>query len=344
MLYLHIKRLVCLLVLIFPGFVSFSQDVQFSQFYAAQTYLNPGYAGSVHLPRYIFHQRLQWPRLDSKYITTYVSADVFSQKYKSGFGVMLFHDYLGDKNITSSEIQLQYAYELHLSSKFSVRPGLQLGLVSRNGNYSELTFPHQFNSSGLIDGDNGYDWSGANKIYPDIAAGAVFYSNNLWVSVAGNHLNMPNYSVLGDVARMPVKLAMAVGYKFDLSKHAEMAYLNIKEEFSLTPVIHYKLQGKSDQVDVGTYLIYEQLLTGIWYRGIPFKKYEENLHNNESIVGVLGWRYKNISISYSYDFTLSRLRPASTRGAHELNITYVHRPQKRTKPMKRLPCPTFYGH
>ncbi len=344
MFFVPINRLISLIVLIFSALVAFGQDVQFSQFYAAQTYLNPGFAGSAHAPRYMFHQRLQWPRLDAKYITSYFSADFFSQKYRSGFGVMVFHDYLGSNNITSSEVHLQYAYELPISKKLSVRPGLQLGMVSRNGNYASLRFPHQFNDNGMHQWYNDYDWALQNKLYPDVGAGGVLYSDQFWFSVSANHLNLPNYSVLGDVARMPIKFSTAIGYKFNLSKNHNMAYLNTKEEFSITPVLHYKLQGKADQVDFGTYVIYEQLITGVWYRGIPFKKYNSDLHNNESLVGTIGWMYRNFSISYSYDFTLSRLRPASTRGAHEINITYVQKRSKSNKNLKRLPCPTFYGH
>lgn len=337
-------RNISVFVLIMLGLVANGQDVQFSQFYAAQTYLNPAFAGSAHLPRYIFHQRLQWPRLDAKFITTYASADVFSEKYRSGFGVMVFHDYMGSNTISSSEIHLQYAYELPISKNWTVRPGLQLGLVSRNANYSDLRFPHQFNNQGLQNVDNGYNWDGLNKIYPEVAAGGVVYNDKFWFSLSGSHLNVPNYSAVGEVARMPVKISTAIGYKINLSSNKQMAYLNVKDEISLTPVVHYKLQGKSDQLDMGTYFIYQYLMTGVWYRGIPFKKYQSDLHNNESMVGLVGLMYKNISVSYSYDFTLSKLRPASTRGAHEINITYVHRPSKRVKPMKRLPCPTFYGH
>jgi type IX secretion system PorP/SprF family membrane protein len=331
-------------VLAFWGFVATAQDVQFSQFYAAQTYLNPAFAGSVHLPRYTFHQRMQWPRLDAKYITTYASADFFSQKYKSGFGVMVFHDYMGSNTISSSEIHLQYAYELPISKTWTVRSGLQLGLVSRNANYSDLRFPHQFDNRGLQTTDHGYNWDGLNKIYPEVSAGGVVYNKQFWFSFSGSHLNVPNYSSVGGVVRMPVKLSTAIGYKINLSSNTQMAYLNVKEEISLTPVVHYKLQGKSDQLDMGTYFIYQYLMTGVWYRGIPFKKYQSDLQNNEAIVGLVGLMFRSLSVSYSYDFTVSRLKPAAARGAHEINITYVPKPSKRVKTMKRLPCPTFYGY
>jgi len=323
------------------------QDVQFSQYYAAQTYLNPGFAGAVHVPRLIFHQRLQWPRLDSKYITSLLSFDGFSEKYRSGYGVMLFYDNLGANNISTSEIHFQYSYELPLSQKVTIRPGLQLGFVSRSINYSNLTFPQQFDDFyGLISDNNSYDLYGKDrKFYPDVSAGFIAYSDNFWFSFASNHLNFPNQSFLGKVSRLPVKYSFAAGYKINLREQSKMAYLasSSSDEMSITPTINYKAQGKSDQADIGLYFRYSQIFLGGWYRGIPFKKYNKHLQNNESIVGLAGWIYQNLSFSYSYDLTLSTLRPAGTRGAHEINVTYIFKPKKKRKPMKRLPCPNFYN-
>jgi type IX secretion system PorP/SprF family membrane protein len=115
------------------------------------------------------------------------------------------------------------------------------------------------------------------------------------------------------------------------------------KEVSFTPTAHYKLQGRSDQVDLGLYGLYDHLILGVWYRGIPMlKRYRPGLLNNESMVGLLGWKVKGLSASYSYDFTVSKLARARTGGSHELNITYVWGyPKKKRKVMRRLPCPDF---
>lgn len=323
------------------------QDVQFSQFYAAQTYLNPGFAGAAHAPRAILQQRLQWPSLGAKYTTSLLSFDAFSHKYRSGFGVYCLYDYLGRNNFTSSEVQFQYSYELPITKKLTVRPGLQLGAVNRYMNYANLTFPQQFNDFGQQVFTNPYAniFGKTRKLYADIGAGAVFYTDNAWLSISANHINQPNQSVIGEVAHLPMKMTFAGGYKIHLKEKPQMAYLRTDdEEFSITPVINYKFQGKSDQVDAGVYVIYNQLITGMWYRGIPFKKYNSSLPNNEAMVFILGWRYGNFSVSYSYDYIISRLRSANPAGAHEINITYIHHHRKQHKPRKRLPCPTFYKH
>ncbi|MBX9851806.1 MAG: type IX secretion system membrane protein PorP/SprF, partial [Cytophagaceae bacterium] len=91
--------------------------------------------------------------------------------------------------------------------------------------------------------------------------------------------------------------------------------------------------------------IYDMILVGFWYRGIPMKKYLPRVQNNESMIFLVGWKIKEISITYSYDYILSKLRSSGTGGAHELNLTwYYYKPHKSKKPMKRLPCPQFYKH
>jgi type IX secretion system PorP/SprF family membrane protein len=326
---------------------SFSQDVQFSQFYAAPTFLNPAYVGGVHTHRAIFQQRVQWPAADlgSKFLTSLFSYDNFSHKYRSGYGVMFLYDYLGSNIYTNSEIHAQYSYELPVTDKFILRPGLQVGMASRNLNYNDLSFPSMFDDvRGQVSSGNPYyqSWGDARKMYADVGSGIVGYTDNLWVSFSGHHLNRPNQSVIGNVSRLPAKFSFGAGYKFHLKQKNHMAaYSTSGEEFSISPVFHYKFQGKSDQAETGLYVVYNQLLFGTWYRGIPFKRFEDRFHNHESIVFIVGWMYNNWCFSYSYDKTISTLSPVKTRGAHEINVTYIHH-HKKHKPRKRLPCPSFY--
>lgn len=79
-----------------------------------------------------------------------------------------------------------------------------------------------------------------------------------------------------------------------------------------------------------------------WYRGLPIiKQYLPNLQNNEAIIALVGWKFDNVSIGYSYDMTVSRLAAARSGGVHELNITYVHSKRSEMKKRRALPCLTF---
>jgi type IX secretion system PorP/SprF family membrane protein len=322
-----------------------AQDIQFSQFYNVPLYVSPAFAGSAHALRGIANQRIQWPRANvGKYITSLVSVDGYFSKYKSGVGMMFIQDQQGAGAISSTEVHLQYAYEINLSSRFTFRPGLDASYVSRSFDYVNARYTHQYNDNGFLGGS-------VPTISPakfvDFSSGGVLYSDRSWIGFTANHINTPEQSFKGGASssHLPVKYSFTGGYKFLFLNRNYTENINGNNKVvSLTPTIHYKFQGKSDQLDLGLYGMYDQALVGFWYRGIPFKKYASNLQNNESIVILAGWRYQSFCLAYSYDFTISKLSQARTGGSHEINLTYIKSSRKKTKPMKRLPCPSFYKH
>src|SRR4051794_24613757 len=95
------KTALAFFVFITLSFNSKAQDIQFSQFYANVLYMNPAFAGSAHLSRAIFHQRIQWPTLDAKYITSSISFDHYFEKARSGVGVIVLKDWQGANTLSS---------------------------------------------------------------------------------------------------------------------------------------------------------------------------------------------------------------------------------------------------
>lgn len=323
-----------------------AQDIQFSQFYAVPLYQNPAFAGGAHHTRAILHQRLQWPRLDAKYVTSLFSFDHYLASYRSGVGLMVWRDWQGGGTITSTDISLHYSYEIPFSSEITFRPGLSISAVSRSIDYARLRFPSQYNDSvGYINGSSSpFAVNNPQLWYPDIGSGGVIYSDKLWFGFAVHHMNLPNQSFIKNVARLPIKTSFTGGYRIVLKGTSSPSTLmEDPKNISIIPTFHYKFQGKSDQLDLGIYTYYDQYVIGFWYRGLPVKRYREGIQNNESMIFLIGWKVKWLSITYSYDLVVSKLASSGTGGAHEINLTYLHhKPQKKHKPMKRLPCPQFY--
>jgi type IX secretion system PorP/SprF family membrane protein len=317
---------------------TYSQDFQFSQFYNVPLYQNPAFAGSLHTGRISMHQRLQWPMLDARYTTSVISVDKYFSKFKSGVGAIIMQDYQGGHNISSTQAQVMYSYEVLINKQITFRPGLQLGYVSEYVDYSNLRFPHNYNnSSGLQSLDP--DALKIRKGYVDISTGGVLYSRALWIGFAAHHLNTPNQSFVGRLSKLPAQFALTAGYKIILYRKVSLLQ---GKEMSITPTFHYKSQGTSDQLDLGVYGAYNQALVGLWYRGIPFKTYSGQNTNNESFIIFIGWKAPSWRIGYSYDFVVSKLAPARTGGAHELNITYTFNSRMKVKKiLRRIPCPTF---
>ncbi len=336
------KYVFILFIFITATFNSIAQDYQFSQFYANILYLNPAFAGSAHKNRVILHQRLQWPSLDAKYVTSVVSFDHYFAKANSGIGILYTHDVQGGKNISSNDLSLQYSYELSINEKYSFRAGLQAGFVSRYVNYSVLTFPDQYSVDGLISSTSAEPFGNQKKNYLDLSSGGVFYSEKFWIGLAYSHMNTPNQSFYGNDSPLPSKYSLTGGYRFEIRRHSYANALSEKGKSYIIPTAQYKSQGKSDQLDLGAYALLNNVMLGAWYRGIPIKNYSKRLINNESVVLLLGYKFKQVSFGYSYDFTVSKLTTAKTGGAHEFNLTFLFgNPKSRNKPMKRIPCPDF---
>ncbi|HXA02355.1 MAG TPA: type IX secretion system membrane protein PorP/SprF [Cytophagaceae bacterium] len=342
-----VKSILVLTLLLFSGKQIVAQDIQYSQFYNVPMYQNPAFAGSAHATRVVMHQRLQWPSLDAKYSTSLVSVDHFFANYNSGVGLMVQQDYQGKQNISSTEVHGLYSYELPVSREVSIRAGLDLGYISRFTNYNQ-TVPQQFDPNAVAQttGSNPYANYPNKKGYVDVSSGGLVYTKQWWMGLAASHLDVPNIAPIG-TSRLPMKFALTGGYKIPLIHKKYMAYLEDETEITLTPTFQYKSQGKSDQLDLGAYVRYSQIMFGAWYRGIPVKHYTtpegHRLQNNESIVAMVGMKYQSISVTYSYDIVISRLGRYNPGGAHEFNITWVHhRHKKKHKQLKRLPCPSFH--
>jgi type IX secretion system PorP/SprF family membrane protein len=333
---------------------SSAQDIQFSQFYSANIYQNPAFAGASHYSRFMAHSRLQWPKLNKiepnggKFFTYMGAFDTYLPKYKSGIAFMALRDEIGLNRINTTEFHAMYSYEVDINNRFTFRPGIQLGIAQRNYDYQNLLFPRELDDNGL----NGVNYNpnfGTQKIYPDVSAGFLFYDNAFWVGYSAHHINSPNIATVG-ISKLPVIHDITGGYKIILHTKSTLNYrTSDKVEVSITPTVHYKFQGKADQVDAGVYGIFDWFLAGIWYRGIPFKKYEKLKYiNNESMVAQVGYRWDRFTVNYSYDFVVSKLGGIrQTGGAHEINITYIFKPHVRigpSKPTKRLPCPDFERH
>ncbi len=341
----YYKILLLIISFITTETISVGQDIQFSQFYAVTPYINPAFVGGVHATRVMVHGRYQWPGIDAKYATALVSVDHFFEKYNSGVGVMIVQDRQGLNDINATKVNLQYSYELPVSKALTVRAGLLGGYGNRSINYSQLLLPSQIDNQGNTPGGIGVTGAAQQKGYFDVGSGILAYTSKLWGGVSFSHMNRPSMTMYNtsDRAALNMQTSWIAGYKIPLGSGHHMAYLHEEDNIFLTPTAHYKMQGKSDQIDIGFYLTYNQFLFGLWYRGIEFKRINPKVTNSESAVGSIGWIYNNWSIQYSYDFTVSTLTKAGTGGSHELNITYVHHKAKKGhKTMKRLPCPDFY--
>lgn len=316
-----------------------AQDPEFSQYYASPLYLNPAFAGSASDHRLIANHRNQWPAITNGFVTYAFSWDVAIDQYKSGVGLLLTVDKAGTAGLKSTQFNFQYAYKIPLGEKWIASAGLNFGVANRNIDFNKLVFNDQL----CLDCDNMPPSSDYNTIqsatYFDFGAGGLVYSRKIWFGFSASHLNTPNRSLLDQEATIPIKTTVHGGIRIPLYH----GMLKKERVSAIAPSFVYKNQGNFDQLDIGTYFLYEPVIMGLWYRGIPIKQNVKDNISHDAIVVILGFQLSKIELTYSYDLTVSELGPVSG-GSHEIALKYSPGFGIKARAKKRekfIPCPTF---
>jgi len=311
--------------------------MQFTQFYAAPLYLNPGFTGTTIEHRFASSYRNQWAGIPGNFVNYVFSYDYNMAEYNSGVGLIFAREQAGTGNLGNTEVGFLYAYHLKLDNKIFIQPGIKFNYVTRGVNFSKLVFNDQLASGSAATAES----IQLDKInFLDVSSGILLYASNYWFGMAFNHINQPNQSLTNGESPLYMKFSAHGGYKFKLgdngSRRKAAKYINA--------TFQYKAQQKFDQLDLGIYYTQNPFVLGFWYRGLPLIKSYEGVLNNDAVAIIVGYTIKdyNLSIGYSYDATISRLATNSA-GSHELSLIYEVASKKKKRKRKKylVPCAKF---
>lgn len=308
----------------------FSQDPQFTQFYASPLYLAPSFAGSTKGKRIVSNYRNQWPALQKAFVTYSFSYDHYLHTVNSGIGAIFLREQAGNGNLSTTNIGLTYSYHIKLNHKWRAIPGLKV-LYTQNGlDFQNLTFGDQLISGQNTTSEN----AGAYRDHVkdvDASASALFYSSKLWMGVTVDHLLRPNESLSGQESLLPMRYSLYGGMKIPINSK-----YNRHTRESLSPALHFMKQGNNTQMSLGLYWHYNPFMLGLWYRGIPLVK---DIPSNDAVALLVGYQIDQFTVGYSYDVTVSNLA-GLTQGAHEISLTFnfgkYETPREKWVP---TPCP-----
>lgn len=334
------------------SFGLYAQDPQFTQFYAAPLYLNPALAGTADMPRLASNFRSQWNN-STPFLSYSASYDQFFEGLNSGAGLMVLQDRAGSSTLVNTSVMGCYAYQLKLSNSWKLRSGLSMAVGQRSFDDSklifedQLVFNNQISRSGPFRASQEQFVGAAPRTYADVGVGFFVYSEKYWLGLAGHHLNQPNLSLSGGVSPLPARFAMHAGTKIPFSAFTGKSGLGKNKrdaDRSISPAIMYKMQGNYDQLDLGTYIHYNPIVLGFWYRGLPGIKRTGTAINQDAFAVLIGFQQENFNIGYSYDITVSSLS-MSSGGSHEISLAYqLPKNSKKRKGSRRehiIPCPKF---
>ncbi|MEM7161044.1 MAG: type IX secretion system membrane protein PorP/SprF [Bacteroidota bacterium] len=300
------KRLFAL-ALVFIGLQQMcaQQDFQFTQFMFDRLSINPGVAGSVdNSICATLLGRQQWSGFDNAPRTGLLNAHGQIPRWKSGIGVSLFFDELGQEQNTVA--RLHYAYHLQnvLNGKLGI--GVSAGYLSKSlGNnwvaidpvMGDPLIPQEATSAGIM----------------DFSFGLYYYTSKFYLGLSSTHLSE------GDIEDVNISAArhywLQTGYTHSLNS-----------DFDLNPNVIVKTDAAATSVDVNLTAIYQNTFWfGVSYRTedaiAPMLGYQTPLQDGKSM----------LKVGYSYDVNTSLLADFSS-GGHELMVNYCLKLEKPLPP------------
>jgi type IX secretion system PorP/SprF family membrane protein len=330
------------------------QDPNFSHFMMSPMYYNPASCGIYDELEMRFAYRNLWYGIHPMFHTAKFSGSIYEPAI-GGLGLLAMTNTEGDGFLRTSNIGFCYSNKFPLSkipNRMAIHFGLTSSFVQKSIDWTKLHFDDEFDKvmgqiypTGFVPPDFN------SVIYPDFNFGTIistgfgkgFYDHKQYYNefgIAFNHLTQPDHSLIGIGSKLPIKTV--IHYK-GVYRGAE------RKDFYVNPAAMLELQGGMRTVMYGVNTMFNPIFLGVWIRNrniLDVKAYD-------AISMCAGITFENhqtsrITLSYSYDFTVSRLAPG-TLGSHEINlyvemmdvsIIRAHNKWARKRAKQRnIPCP-----
>lgn len=298
-----------------------AQDPHFSQFYANSIYLNPALAGAQSCPHVAISYRNQWPEINKAFETYSASFDQYVDPLSGGIAVSALYDRTAGGLLNTGMISASYAYQLPITRDVTLNAGMRASFVQKSMNWHDAVWGDQ------IDPQRGFIYqtnqpTGENVNYADFAAGMFLSTKSWYAGFAVDHLTTPNESYYDNGSNLPMRYTIHAGGDI------EMKHYGRKNGIVISPAVLYMKQGSFEQLNIGSYFKKDLLVVGAWYRW------------KDAAILMVGLELDQLRIGYSFDYTLSNLRP-STVGAHEVTASITMPCNNRNSKHKLLTCPAF---
>jgi len=288
------KKLSLLLIfIVFLGFqdMSAQQDPQYTQYMYNMNVVNPAYAGSKESLSITALYRKQWSGLDGAPETfTFSAHSPISDKV--GLGLSAIKDELGP--ISETNVYADFSYTLQVGENSKLALGIKAGAT--------------FHDVGLVgldlqDPNDPFFSQDINNTYPNVGAGAFFYTDNFYLG-----LSVPNFLSSVHLDENALKYGSEVNHYFATAGYV----FQVSDNFKLKPSVMVKSAFEAPVSFDGNLnaLFYDKFEIGASYR------------LDDSFSGLVGFQINdNIRIGYAYDHIVSDLNVVAD-ASHEVIITF----------------------
>ena len=326
---------------IFAAVSLHAQDLHFSQFFNSPLTTNPANTGFLPDADYRIggNYRNQWSTVMTvpyKTSSLFADAQVLRDKLENGWlgiGGVVLSDVAGSGSLRSTKVYGSIAYHQQLGLSSLLSAGFNVGWANKRIDVTKLKFPDQFDGKFFDNPVTAVSLANTSVSYMDVQAGmnyAYFPQENVYINAGYSihHVNRPKETFFNDntnAGRIPMRHIGFVN-----------AILKVNERVIINPNAYFTTQAKATELVFGingNYNLSEygekQLIGGLYYR------------LGDAIAPMVGVQVNNLSITYSYDATLSSLNKFNNyRGASEISIVkkglYPKHGDRQTM------CPSFY--
>lgn len=312
-----------------------AQDPIFTQCFLVPESLNPSFTGLLETTSAGVIHRSQWTNLNYKIDTDYAYFSTWSENNLSGIGVNFLNHRENFTGYNFLQANINYSYRVELNYEWYFRPGIEIGYGSKSFGFQNLILRDQINLSNETISPVSIDPLQLNNRihFIDISTGLLFYTDNFWIGSAIKHLNRPNISI-AEEGNIPLDMFynISTGYEFNLSDIIETGFLPYETRMMVTG--NFMEQGGYNRLDIGTSIIFSQLVIGATAALNPIKKTDQS-HTLTSINLFSGLQYEKFKIGFSYDINTSKI--GRTGGVFELGLVYQFDVEAR----KCFGCPNY---
>lgn len=288
------KKFSLLLILILVlGFqdLSAQQDPQYTQYMYNMNVVNPAYAGSKESLSLTGLYRKQWSGLEGAPETfTFSAHSPIGEKV--GLGLSAIKDELGP--IKETNVFVDFSYTLQLGAQSNLALGIKAGATFHDVGLTSLE---------LQDPNDPFFSEDINNTYPNVGAGAFFYTDNFYLGVS-----VPNFLNSVHLDENGIKYGSETQHFFATTGYV----FEISDSFKLKPSVMVKSAFESPlSFDANlNALFYDRFEIGASYR------------LDDSFSGLVGFQVtENIRIGYAYDHIVSDLDVVAS-ASHEVILTF----------------------
>lgn len=332
------KRLLTVLF-VFSVFVSYAQDIHYSQFYNAPLVLNPANTGIFNGDKRInLSYKDQWRSVPVPWQTFTGSYDQkfypdnSDDHFFSG-GITFNYDRQGVSKLSTSNFNLNGSYTRILNENNLLTFGVALGYATRGFDSQELTWDRQWNGTALE--------RGLSTGEVDLNADRVsFFENAIGANYRWQKSSRTKIDIGASVFHLiEPKVAFFASDDITLEKRVTLTAIG---SFQLTESFDIQLHGlaqfqggPSEQIIGALGKFYLDNTPGSeWqlHAGLGFR-------TKKALVPTVAIQHKNLYVSASYDIGLSELEREHSGGGIEIHFRYIWASPPSPKRVKV--CPIF---